>query len=128
MKTYHAQSAGQKVPVWLAFAIPALLALLGGIWVVAASCQQGKPALTKLAKPKLPMPVADFKALVVGRTQEEVSDLLGTPADTGTGDNTSKEWLYRDVATDPDTGKTKKALLHFDHKGGRWVCVRITFF
>lgn len=77
------------------------------------ACSGGPPAAKKT-------PTRDeLKALLVGKTKEEVRGIMGKPSGTfEVGD--SQTWRYEDASRDPASGKTDSFLyVKFSGKTGR---------
>jgi outer membrane protein assembly factor BamE (lipoprotein component of BamABCDE complex) len=47
----------------------------------------------------------EFKKLVMGKSKQEVKDLLGKPDETVDSGGDEVSWCYRRRTTDPDSGK-----------------------
>ena len=63
------------------------------------------------------LPRDQFRALVTGKTEQQVLDALGKPDDTQDQEGLGKLWYYRNVAVDPVTGK-KTAQVQLVFEGG----------
>ncbi len=63
------------------------------------------------------LPREQFRALVSGKTEQQVLDALGKPDETQDQEGLGKLWYYRNVAVDPVTGK-KTAQVQLVFEGG----------
>lgn len=63
------------------------------------------------------LPREQFRALVTGRTEQQVLDALGRPDETQDQEGLGKLWYYRNAAVDPTTGK-KTAIVQIVFEGG----------
>lgn len=75
----------------------------GGIAAVAMKVVGRKVDAVATAKPKYTR--AELNAAVVGKTTQEVLQLLGTPSSTDGLDPENTRWRYQYVCYDPVTGK-----------------------
>ncbi len=81
------------------------------------------PAVTKRAgKMKTPVSGEELKKALVGKTQDEVRELLGDPDDTMNDGSEQRVWIYRDVILDADSHKTNPAYVRFRKEDGKIIC------
>lgn len=63
------------------------------------------------------LPREQFRALVSGKTEQQVLDALGKPDETQDQEGLGKLWYYHNAAVDPVTGK-KTAIVQLVFEGG----------
>lgn len=82
-----------------------------------AKDREEKSAARNQVKANKNLPREQFRALVNGKTEQQVIDALGKPDETQDQDGFAKFWYYRNVAVDPVTGK-KTAFVQLVFEGG----------
>jgi hypothetical protein len=104
----------------------AVVAVIGAgvtLWLFKASPATAPAPVAAVSAPPKPAPMArrEFFQLLMGKTPEEVKAVLGEP-DSTQEDAHEKDWGYRSVTLDPDTGKPDHTA-HAVFRGGKVVRV-----
>lgn len=91
----------------------AALALTGCDQVQPPSTTEGQPTKQSTTQAAKKYGRDELKKLLVGKTADEVIQLIGRPMKT-TGDATSGTWYYKSLTTDEVTGKEDyETYIHF---------------
>jgi len=111
----HDGAGTTRLPRWVLYCILSvgIATILGFLTMLVLFAFNPPPPSKRLATP---LPRAQFKTVMMGRTMAETIDMLGVPDRTTNERNPGSTWTYGSKAYDPTNGNPDFSQeLHFDN-------------